>query len=60
MAYRNTGRHPRRAVLTVLAIVIAVVAVTFMDAYLRGLMEGVIDNFIRLDAGHVHVVPKKR
>lgn len=59
MAYRNTGRHPRRAVLTVLAIVIAVVAVTFMDAYLRGLMEGVIDNFIRLDAGHVHVVPKK-
>ncbi len=59
LALRNTGRQPRRTVLTGIAIVIAVAAVTFMDAYLRGVIGGIFETYIRLDAGHIKVLPKK-
>lgn len=59
LAIRNTRRHPRRAVLSGLAIGIAVAAVTFMDSYIRGILEGMFETYIRLDAGHVKIIPGK-
>ena len=57
LALRNTRRHTRRTLLTGLAICIAVAAVTFMSAYMKGAVEGFLETFIRLEAGHVKVLP---
>jgi len=57
MSLRNTRRHPRRTLLTGLAICIAVAAVTYMDAHLKGIRGGIFETFIQLDAGHIKVVP---
>jgi len=43
--------------LTGLAIGIAVAAVTFMDAYVKGFTESILETFVQLEAGHIKVVP---
>ncbi|MBZ0263851.1 FtsX-like permease family protein [bacterium] len=55
LARRNVKRDSRRTILTILAISIAVLAVTFMDAYLRGIKESVLDTVIRLESGHIKI-----
>ncbi len=57
ISLRNTRRHLRRTLLTGLAIGIAVAAVTFMDAYLKGATTGLFETFIQLEAGHIKVTP---
>ncbi len=59
LALRNTRRHPRRTLLTGLAIGIAVAAATFLDAYMTGLLEGFFETYVRLEAGHVKVMPRE-
>ena len=59
LSVRNTHRQPRRTLLTGLAICIAVAAVTFMDAYFKGAIEGFFSSYVKLEAGHVKVMPKK-
>lgn len=56
-ALRNTRRHPRRSLLTALAIALAVAAATVFDAYMAGALDAFFDAFIRLEAGHVKVMP---
>lgn len=57
ISLRNTRRHPRRTLLTGLAIGIAVAAVTYMDAHIIGITKGMFEAFIQLEAGHIKVVP---
>ncbi len=57
LAARNVLRQPKRTVYTTIAIVVAVAAMTFMDAYIRGFIESYFETFIRLDAGHVKLMP---
>ena len=59
LAFRNTRRHPRRILLTTLAIGIAVAAVTFMDAYVKGAMNSFMESYIRIDSGHVKIIPRE-
>ncbi len=57
LALRNTRRRPGRTLLTSLAIGIAVASITFLDAYMSGIVESMFDGFIRLEAGHVKIMP---
>lgn len=59
LAWRNTRRQPRRTLLTMLAVAVAVAATTFIDAYMNGAMDSVLNTFIQTDAGHVKVMPRK-
>jgi putative ABC transport system permease protein len=57
LAFRNARRRPGRTILTMLAIALAVAAATFMDAYMTGAFEGFFESFVRIEAGHVKVMP---
>ncbi|NQT34926.1 ABC transporter permease [bacterium] len=57
LSLRNARRHPRRMLLTGLAVGIAVAAVTFMDAYVKGFTESILETFVQLEAGHIKIVP---
>ncbi|MBD3167378.1 FtsX-like permease family protein [bacterium] len=57
LAARNVRRQPKRTFYTIVAITIAVVFVIFIDAYMRGAMENFFSAFVRVDAGHVKVMP---
>ncbi len=59
LALRNARRSMKRSLLTVLAITMAVAAVTFFKAYLTGLFQSFNDTTIRLETGDVKVMPKK-
>ncbi|MDP8239992.1 MAG: FtsX-like permease family protein [Candidatus Hatepunaea meridiana] len=59
LAFRNTRRQPRRTLLTALAIGITVAAVTYMDAHIKGITTGIFKTFVKLEAGHVKVVPRE-
>ncbi len=58
LALRNTRRRPGRSLLTMFAIAIAVAAATFMDAYMVGAYEGFFESYVRIEAGHVKVIPQ--
>jgi len=55
MAVRNIGRNKRRTILTFLAVFIATIALSFGACYLKGILEGTFDNYIRLQAGHIKI-----
>jgi ABC-type lipoprotein release transport system permease subunit len=55
MAWRNVWRNPRRTGLTVAATVFAVVLVMFSVAMAAGTHEKMIEDSVRVNAGHVQV-----
>jgi putative ABC transport system permease protein len=59
LSIRNTRRQPKRTILTILAIAAAVAFTTFFDAYINGTMESFLTSLIRMDYGHVKIVPEK-
>ncbi len=59
LSIRNTRRQPKRTILTILAIAAAVAFTTFFDAYINGTMESFLNSIIRMDYGHVKIVPEK-
>jgi len=58
IALRNVGRNRRRTALTMSALAIAVAALTFGQGYLRGALNGIFDNYARIQSGHVRIVHK--
>ncbi|MCB2212414.1 ABC transporter permease [bacterium] len=58
LAFRNTRRRPGRSLLTTLAIALAVAAATFMDAYVEGAVNGFFESYVRIEAGHVKIMPE--
>lgn len=59
LALRNAQRSMKRSLLTILAITMAVAAVTFFRAYLTGIFQSFNDTTIRLETGDVKVMPQK-
>jgi len=59
LAMRNAQRSFKRSLLTILAITVAVAAVTFFKAYLTGVFQSFNDTTIRLETGDVKIVPAK-
>jgi ABC-type lipoprotein release transport system permease subunit len=55
MAWRNVWRNPRRTALTISATVFAVVLVMFAVALAAGTHEKMIEDSVRVSAGHVQV-----
>ncbi len=58
LAFRNTRRRPGRSLLTTLAIALAVAAATFTDAYVEGAVDGFFESYVRIEAGHVKIMPE--
>ncbi len=55
LAWRNTLRNGRRTLLTVMAVTVAVGAMTFGLAYMRGMIDNMLDTFARIESGHVRI-----
>ncbi len=55
LAWRNTLRNTRRTLLTVIAVSIAVTAITFMFAYITGILGNFVDSYARSESGHVRI-----
>jgi ABC-type lipoprotein release transport system permease subunit len=55
LAWRNVGRNRRRTALTVAAAVFAVVLVVHMIALTTGVHERMIDDYVRMHAGHLQL-----
>jgi ABC-type lipoprotein release transport system permease subunit len=55
LAWRNIWRNKRRTLITVSAIVFAVLAAVFMQSMNRGSHEMMIDNMVRFHTGYVQI-----
>jgi putative ABC transport system permease protein len=55
LAWRNTRRNTRRTVLTAIAVTVAVTAITFMFAYITGIVGNLVDSYARSESGHVRI-----
>jgi ABC-type lipoprotein release transport system permease subunit len=55
IAYRDLGRNRRRTFLTLLAIMLGLALLIFLSGYIAGVLEGSIQNSIRLQTGHVQI-----
>jgi ABC-type lipoprotein release transport system permease subunit len=55
LAWRNVGRNRRRTALTVAAAVFAVILVVHMIALTTGVHERMIDDNVRMHAGHLQL-----
>lgn len=55
LAWRNIWRNKRRTMITVSAIVFAVLAAVFMQSINRGSHEMMIDNMVRFHTGYVQI-----
>jgi putative ABC transport system permease protein len=55
MAWRNIWRHPRRTLLTTLAIAFACVLLIFMLSFQLGSYEAMINASIKIHTGHLQV-----
>ncbi len=55
MAWRNIWRHPRRTILTVLAIAFACVLLIFMLSMQFGSYDTMINSSVKINTGHLQV-----
>jgi len=55
IAYRDLGRNRRRTILTMVGVALGLMLMIIMSGYLAGVLEGSLDNNIRLNTGHVQV-----
>ncbi len=58
LAWRNIWRNPRRTVVILIAIVIGVWIMVFTGAYMRGVMNGMIENGISTMTGSFQIQNK--
>ncbi len=55
LAWRNIWRHPRRSILTMMAIGFASLLLVFMLSFQFGAYEGMINASVKLSTGHIQV-----
>jgi len=55
LAWRNIWRNKRRTLITVSAIIFAVLAAVFMQSMNRGSHEMILDNMVRFSTGYVQL-----
>ncbi len=55
LAYRDLGRNPRRTIMTMIAVALGLALLIVMNGYIAGVMDGVLQNGIRLKTGHLQI-----
>ncbi|NTU81100.1 MAG: ABC transporter permease [Chloroflexales bacterium] len=55
LAYRDLGRNRRRTALTMTAVALGLALLIAMNGYIAGVMDGAVQNTIRLNTGHIQV-----
>ena len=55
IAYRDLGRNRRRSILSMIAVALGLGILILMNGYIAGVMEGSMQNDIRLRSGHVQI-----
>lgn len=55
IAYRDLGRNKRRTIITLTAIALGLALLIVMSGYIAGIMDGALQNSIRMNTGHVQI-----
>jgi ABC-type lipoprotein release transport system permease subunit len=55
IAYRDLGRNRRRSILTLIAAALGLALLIVMSGYIAGVVDGALQNNIRLQTGHVQL-----
>ena len=55
LAYRDLGRNRRRTIMTTVAVALGLALLILMNGYIAGVMDGALQNNIRLKTGHVQI-----
>lgn len=55
IAYRDLGRNKRRTIITLVAVALGLGLLIFMSGFIAGVMDGSVENSIRLKTGHVQI-----
>jgi ABC-type lipoprotein release transport system permease subunit len=55
IAYRDLGRNRRRSILTLIAVALGLALLLVMSGYIAGVVEGALQNSIRLQTGHMQL-----
>ena len=58
LAWRNIWRNPRRTAVIIVAVVIGIWAMIFLGAFMRGMIEDMIDNGIATLTGDIQIHAK--
>ena len=55
IAYRDLGRNRRRSILSLVAVALGLALLIIMNGYIAGVIDGALQNDIRLRSGHVQI-----
>jgi ABC-type lipoprotein release transport system permease subunit len=55
LAYRDLGRNRRRTIMTMIAVALGLALLILMNGYIAGVMDGALQNSIRLKTGHIQI-----
>lgn len=55
IAFRDLGRNRRRTILTMVAVALGLTLLIVMSGFIAGVLEGSLQNNIRLNTGHVQI-----
>ncbi|MBO8126456.1 MAG: ABC transporter permease [Firmicutes bacterium] len=56
LARKNLGRHRGRTILSLIAVALGVAIIIFTKGYTEGMINDLLNNHIRLMAGHVRII----
>ena len=56
LALRNFFRNTRRSLISGLSVAIAIMVIIFARSYIKGIIQNVNDNIVRLVSGHINIV----
>lgn len=59
LAYRNFFRNTRRSIISGISVAIAITVIIFAQSYMRGMIENIGENIVRLISGHIRITTKE-
>ena len=59
LAYRNFFRNTRRSIISGISVAIAIAVIIFAQSYMRGVIENIGGNIVRLISGHIRITTKE-